>query len=369
MSRKPSAYYSFRSRYGIPADWREVRIRDAVNIVSGGTPDTSEPSFWDGDIPWLTPTEMTSLRGRLATTSTRKVTALAIGNSNCQLLPVGSLVLSTRGTIGLVALAGIPLTCNQSCEALLPKNGNNGDYLYYLFSFIRPILERFGAGTTFASITRRDFRDIRFGLPEPPEQNVIANLLLQVDEAVHATEAKLVSAQSLNTAIIQQLFTQGIPGQHTRFKKTKIGDIPEDWQVSTIGSVLDGTPFSGVSPQSRQEPPGIPILNVECIDDGLCTTKDVSYVDVDEQTSQECRAEQGDFYVLRGNGNREYVGTGGLLREQPTIPTIFSDKLIRLRFKPSEVAERFVPYLWQSRRFLRRLQSKAESGSGLWMMR
>jgi type I restriction enzyme S subunit len=251
---------------------------------------------------------------------------------------------------------------------LLPKNGNNGDYLYYLFSFIRPILERFGAGTTFASITRRDFRDIRFGLPEPPEQNVIANLLLQVDEAVHATEAKLVSAQSLNTAIIQQLFTQGIPGQHTRFKKTKIGDIPEDWQVSTIGSVLDGTPFSGVSPQSRQEPPGIPILNVECIDDGLCTTKDVSYVDVDEQTSQECRAEQGDFYVLRGNGNREYVGTGGLLREQPTIPTIFSDKLIRLRFKPSEVAERFVPYLWQSRRFLRRLQSKAESGSGLWMM-
>jgi restriction endonuclease S subunit len=62
------------------------------------------------------------------------------------------------------------------------------------------------------------------------------------------------------------------------------------------------------------------------------------------------------------------VGTGGLLREAPPRDTIYSDKLIRMRFNSGEVAERFVPYLWQSRVFLDRLQSKAESGSGLWMM-
>lgn len=72
--------------------------------------------------------------------------------------------------------------------------------------------------------------------------------------------------------------------------------------------------------------------------------------------------------MLRGNGNRDFVATGGLLRQTPAVDTIYSDKLIRLRFNSEDVADRFVPYLWQSKAFLNRLQSKAESGSGLWMM-
>ena len=66
-----------------------------------------------------------------------------------------------------------------------------------------------------------------------------------------------------------------------------------------------------------------------------------------------------------GNGNRDFVATGGLLRQTPDVDTIYSDKLIRLRFNAEEVADRLVPYLWQSWEFLTRLQSKAESGSGL----
>jgi type I restriction enzyme S subunit len=369
MATETSAYYSFRLRYGFPpADWQEMRIRDAVDIVGGGTPDSTEPSFWDGDVPWLTPTEMTMLRGRFATTSIRKITQSALENCNCRLLPVRSLVLSTRGTIGLIAIAGVPLTCNQSCEALLPKNNNNSDYLYYLLCLIRPILERFGAGTTFTSITRRDFRDIRIGLPNPDEQATIAKVLIAIDETLAGAEARLSAALRLKSALHQQLFTVGLPGKHTRYKMTPIGEIPEEWEVSTVGKALDRPPFSGVSPQSRPDPPGTPILNVECIDDGICTTEHVSYVDVDATTLEECRAEAGDFFVLRGNGNREYVATGGLLSEEPLTTTIFSDKLIRLRFKDSEIAERFMPYMWQSHSFLRRLQSKAESGSGLWMM-
>ena len=73
----------------------------------------------------------------------------------------------------------------------------------------------------------------------------------------------------------------------------------------------------------------------------------------------------GDFFVLGGNGNRDFVATGGLLRQTPDVDTIYSDKLIRLRFNAEEVADRLVPYLWQSWEFLTRLQSKAESGSGL----
>jgi type I restriction enzyme, S subunit len=94
----------------------------------------------------------------------------------------------------------------------------------------------------------------------------------------------------------------------------------------------------------------------------------VTYVDISTDDIERYRAWVGDFFVLRGNGNRDYVATGGLLRDKPPTDAIYSDKLIRLRFDNEKVAERFVPYLWQSRTFLTRLQSKAESGSGLWMM-
>jgi len=94
----------------------------------------------------------------------------------------------------------------------------------------------------------------------------------------------------------------------------------------------------------------------------------VTYVDVTRAEVVENLARPGDFFVLRGNGNREQVGTGGVLVVEPPEDCIFSDKLIRLRFDPAEVAEGFMHWLWQSRAFLHRLQAKAESGSGLWMM-
>src|SRR5690242_15500022 len=103
---------------------------------------------------------MTSLQSRFAITSERKITQLGLESSNCRLLSPGTLILSTRGTIGNLAIAGVPLTCNQSCEALVPREGVSSEYLYYLLVFLRPLLERLGAGTTFTSITRRDIRDI-----------------------------------------------------------------------------------------------------------------------------------------------------------------------------------------------------------------
>lgn len=243
---------------------------------------------------------------------------------------------------------------------------DNWSYLYHLLKFLN--LERLNAATGVPGLTRRDAHFIFGAFPEPHEQQEISGVLDVAEDYCGAAERRLEAARHFKRALMQQLFTRGLPGRHVHFKETKIGAIPESWDVVSVWSVLNSPPFSGVSPQSRPEPPGTPILNVECIDDGECTTTHVSYVDVDAPTLEECRAKVGDFFVLRGNGNREYVASGGLLREEPATPTIFSDKLIRLRFDESEVADRFIPYMWQSHSFLRRLQSKAESGSGLWMM-
>lgn len=222
--------------------------------------------------------------------------------------------------------------------------------------------------TQMRNLNWRDYQRLLLPWPDPTEQRRIAAALKLADDAIAKAKAELEATRELKRSLMHTLFVSGMPGRHSEFVETKIGPVPKGWEVKRIGKVLIESPIAGTSPQSRPDPPGTPILNVSCVKGGVCDPSQVTYVDVTDDDIERYRAEVGDFYVLRGNGNRDYVATGGLLREAPPENSIYSDKLIRLRFDSEKVASRFIPYMWQSPAFLTRLQSKAESGSGLWMM-
>ncbi len=251
-----------------------------------------------------------------------------------------------------------------------PEKVDAGFLGWALFELQRTgIIERVQQQSTqMRNLNWRDYQRLLLPWPEPGEQSRIAAALKLADDAITTAKDGLKASQEFKLSLMQTLFVMGMPGKHQDHHETKVGSIPIGWEVRTIRSVLSEKPDSGISPQSRPEPPGTPILNVSCVKDGVCNPAEVTYVDASAEEVDRYRTREGDFFVLRGNGNRDYVGTGGLLRNDPPVDTIYSDKLIRLRFETDEVACRFVPYLWQSRTFLDRLQSKAESGSGLWMM-
>ncbi len=289
-----------------------------------------------------------------------------VGTHSTYLVQGPGILVGRKGSVGEVHYSEGNFWPIDTVYYVKRLGEDNWRYLYYLLKYLN--LGQLNAATGVPGLTRRDAHFILGAFPQPIEQEAISGVLSLADDALAAANTKLSAARRLKTALMQQLFTRGIPGRHISFKQTKIGEIPEGWEVATVQSVIAEMPFSGISPQSRQDPPGTPILNVECIDQGECSNDHVTYVDVDDTDLEACRARQGDFFVLRGNGNRDYVATGGLLAIEPSLPTIFSDKLIRLRFRETRVVPRFVPYQWQSMRFLHRLQSKAESGSGLWMI-
>ncbi len=365
MSNRRSAHHTFPIRYGIPPGWKEVRLRDAAEFVGGGTPDSSDPRFWNGDIPWLTPTEMTTLHGRLATTSERKITELAVTSSNCRLLPVGSLVLTTRGTIGNVAIAGVPLTCNQSCEALLPRDCLSSVYLYYLLVFLRPLLERFGAGTTFASITRRDIRDIRFSLPPPHEQSVIDEILIGVDELLAGAEKKLAMARLLKTALMQQLFTSGVPGRHKGFKQTKIGLIPDNWDVLPLGKIA--TVVSGIALNSDREARFHPrqYLTVINVQRERLDMSEVRYMEIYPHEIPDALLKEGDIVAVEGHANSSEIGRAALItREADGLG--YQNHLFRLRLLPDAHLDRlFLLGALNSERVRRHWVATCNTSSGL----
>jgi type I restriction enzyme, S subunit len=347
--------------------WAIHSIGQLADVLGGGTPDTGVIEFWEPpEIPWATPTDITATEGNEIRVTERCISTAGLKQST--LVPEDSILMTSRATIGAAKINRVPMAINQGFAALCAKDGHSADYLFYLLDILRPTLIRLGAGTTFLETSRREIRKVQVRVPQGDEQRLIVVALKLADDALQKARVELEAARELKRSLMNSMFSIGIPGRHTDFQETKIGPIPQGWRVRMIRSVLADKADSGTSPLSRPDPPGTPILNVSCVKEGVCSPADVTYVDVSADEIERYRAHVGDFFVLRGNGNRDLVATGGLLRQSPVVDTIYSDKLIRLRFNAEEAANRFVPYLWQSRAFLTRLQSKAESGSGLWMM-
>ena len=355
------------SQFYPDCEWPVQTLSTAARILGGGTPDTGTVEYWEPpEFPWATPTDITGTDGNEIVTTKRFISQAGLKHST--LVPENSVLMTSRATIGEAKINSTPMAINQGFAALVPEPGYVTEYLFHLIQILKPILVRLGAGTTFLEVSRREIKKILVRIPEEDEQRRITAALKLADKAIAKAKAELKATQELKRSLMQALFVSGMPGRHTEFIESKIGRVPKGWEVKRIGKVLIEPPIAGTSPQSRPEPPGIPILNVSCVKCGVCDPSQVTYVDVTEDDIERYRASVGDFYVLRGNGNRDYVATGGLLRETPPENAIYSDKLIRLRFDPEKVTPRFIPYMWQSHAFLTRLQSKAESGSGLWMI-
>lgn len=289
-----------------------------------------------------------------------------IGNHDQSCVKGPGILVGRKGSVGEVHFSESDFWPIDTVYYVRRLRNDDWRFLYYLLGFIN--LHLLNAATGVPGLTRRDAHDILGAFPPVEEQRRIAAIIMQADNAIFAAQAELNAARELKRSLMRTLFQLGIPGRHKYLQDSKLGLIPKKWEIRTVRSVLAEQPNSGTSPMSRPEPPGVPILNVSCVKNGTCDPQDVTYVDVTADEVIRYSVQAGDFFVLRGNGNRDYVATGGLLRVNAPPNTIYSDKLIRLRFNSSEVVERFIPYLWQSNRFLQRLQSKAESGSGLWMI-
>lgn len=355
---------AFVERFGIPADWDSIRLRDLGCFIGGGTPESGTHAYWDGDIPWLTPTEMTNIECRLALTSERKITQKGMESARCSLLQPGTLIITTRGTVGNVVIAGEPLTCNQSCEAFVPNDKISSDYLYFLLTYWRPLIERLGAGTTFKSITRRDIQDLCFVIPQRGEQESISAILVKVDDALAAVCNELKTAQCLKTALMQQLFTKGIPGRHKDYRKIKRGLMPADWQMKTISQLADVTSgFTMGRDLSKHKTVTVPYVTVVNVQDGFLNLSNIGAVQIKELELDTGLLKPNDVLMTEG-GDRDKLGRGAIWTGQ--IDTCaYQNHIFRVRFRSDEYLPKLFHYLIQSWQAKRYFYSHAKQTSNL----
>ncbi len=194
----------------IPEEWEVVRVEKIFDVYGGTTPSTNNPSFWDGEILWVTPTDITKLGNRIYLNDTeRKISEEGLKKSNLKLLEPFTILLTTRATIGYAALSPKQLTINQGMTAFIPlkKDLINPVFYIYWFSKIRDFLLQLGGGSTFKEVSRTTLKKLYVPLPPLPEQKKIAEILSSVDDFIESLRARREKLVKLKQGLMEDLLT------------------------------------------------------------------------------------------------------------------------------------------------------------------
>ena len=150
---------------GLPKGWREVPFTKTVEIVGGGTPKTSVPEYWSGDIPWFSVVDSPQGSDLFVIDTEKKITTAGVENSSTQVLSVGTTIITARGTVGNVALVGVPMAMNQSCYGLRGKSGKKGLHTYFVTRALVSTLQQHAHGSVFDTITRDTLARVQVAAP------------------------------------------------------------------------------------------------------------------------------------------------------------------------------------------------------------
>ena len=253
--------------------WVETSLGEIAEVIGGGTPSTTNPEYWDGDIVWLTPTEITSQDGKVVSDSIRKISNLGFQNSGAQMLPRDSVILTSRASVGYVALAGTDLCTNQGFQSLIPKPSVLAKFLMFWIQQNKPEFESRSAGSTFKEISKSNVKSIKLQLPPLPEQKRIVDLISSVDSYVEALQQQLESAKKSRNAVLHELLTAG-------------GD---DWIETTLDGIaeyINGYPFK---PADLGDV-GLPVIRIKQL---LDSNEPVDRTETD--TPDRCLLRDGDI--------------------------------------------------------------------------
>ena len=236
-------------------EWVNSTIGEIAEVFGGGTPSTKDLSNFGGNVPWITPKDLSGSPGRYVSRGARNLSKKGLASSAARLLPAGTVLLSTRAPIGYVAIAASPVTTNQGFRNLVLKDGFSPDFYYYWLTNNVPELERHASGSTFKEISGTAVKQIDIPVPPFSEQRAIAHVLGALDDKIELNRRMNETLEAMARALFQSWFVDFDPvrakmeGRETGLPKevaelfpdrlidSRVGAIPEGWLLKPLDSV------------------------------------------------------------------------------------------------------------------------------------
>ncbi len=207
----------------IPEDWNLKTVADFGNIITGSTPSTKIKEYWNGDIPWVTPTDITVKKYIYCTE--REITK--DGLNKIRRLPLDSLLITCIASIGKNTILKKEGACNQQINAIIPDKKFNIDFLYYVFEKAIKYLIGHAGITATNIISKQNFSNIRFAVPELKEQTKIGSVLSNIDSLIENLEKIIEKKKLIKQGAMQELLTgkKRLPGFSSRWEVKRLGEL------------------------------------------------------------------------------------------------------------------------------------------------
>lgn len=297
------------------SEWKTYKLSEIGSVVGGATPSTTVDAYYNGDIPWLTPKDLSNFHERYIERGERNITKSGLNSCSAQLLPAGSVLFSSRAPIGYVAIAKNPIATNQGFKSIIP-NPEKADslFLYYLLKYNKDNIEAMGSGTTFKEVSGATMKNIEVYLPEDlEEQRRIAGILGSLDDKIELNRRINANLEAQAQALFRSWFVDNETNDLTYYE---LGDVT---------TITAGGDKPAVYSKDLTEQCCIPIYSNGIDNEGLYGYTNSAKINTASIT-------------ISARGTIGYV----CLRTKPYVPIV---RLISVVPNKSELSAEFL-YLW-----------------------
>lgn len=236
--RVPEGYE--KTSFGIfPCDWEKKKLQQICDIFSGGTPSTNIPKYWDGNIAWCVPTDIT--RNKKYIDSTEKyISQEGLENSSAKIMPVNSILMCSRATIGPRCINRVPMATNQGFKNLVCKKGYYYEFIYYYIEILLNHLLKKSNGSTFLELSKSELDKSECVIPQlKQEQSRIAEILMQWDKAIELQEKLIEAYQKSKKYYLNKMF----PKKGSNVPEIRFPGFTAPWEQRKLGGLLQTLPF------------------------------------------------------------------------------------------------------------------------------
>ena len=222
------------------AQWNRVPLIDYIELIGGGTPKTTVPEYWNGNIPWLSVKDFNNDK-RYVYSTEKHISQSGVENSPTKMLHKDDIIISARGTVGEIAMIPFDMAFNQSCYGIRASRGIDQPFLYYLLKNCISQLKRMTHGSVFDTITRDTFANIEVDIPDAETQKRISSVLADIDNKIEVNDAINDNLEQQAQSYFQELF---------------VDNADPEWTTGTIsdlGTVVGGSTPSKAKPEYYTE--------------------------------------------------------------------------------------------------------------------
>jgi type I restriction enzyme S subunit len=250
------------------SNWTTVKLSEVAKIIGGGTPSTSESNYWNGNIPWITPKDLSSHKDMYISSGSRSITDAGLKNSSAKLVPKDTVLFTSRAPIGYVAIASQAVCTNQGFKSLVLNEGYDSRYFYYLLKHHTPEIEARATGSTFKEISGTVLGSFEISIPPEFLQKRIAEILGALDDRITLLRETNQTLEAIAQALFKSWFVdfdpvrakaegrlpEGIDAATAAlfpeaFEESELGSVPKGW---VIGRLIDFAKLKGGKMLSKE---------------------------------------------------------------------------------------------------------------------